>query len=135
MKRKILALGTMRPEEMAELEDHFDVIRLHRERDPEATIRENARDIVGIMTVIQPVSEALIAALPNLEIIACFSVGFDHVAVSAARARGVAVTHTPDVLTAETADTAVALTLAVMKRVCEADMFVRVGKWSGGESF
>lgn len=134
MKRKILALGTMRPEEMAKLEELFDVIRLHRESDPEACLRENARDIVGIVTVVKPVSGALIAALPNLEIIACFSVGVDHVDLESAKSRGIAVTYIPHVQNNDVADMALALLLAIARRVCEADMFVRVGKWSGGES-
>lgn len=134
MKKTVLALGAMAPEEMAALGRLFNVIELHKERDPEAAIRENARDIVGIMTVIQPVRENLIAALPNLEIIACFSVGFDHVDLESARARGIAVTNTPDVLTADTADIAVCLVLNLARRICEADMFVRVGKWQSGKA-
>ena len=139
MKRALLVLGSLRPEESVQpaelkiLEENFRIIHLNRERDPEATIRENAKDIVAIMTTLKPVSAKLMDALPNLEIISCFSVGFDHVDLKAAAARGIPVTNTPDVLTAETADTALALTLAVAKRVCEADMFVRVGKWAGGE--
>jgi lactate dehydrogenase-like 2-hydroxyacid dehydrogenase len=78
------------------------------------------------------VTRHLIEALPNLEIIAVYGVGYEYVDIEAARARGIAVTNTPGVLAPEGADTALALMLAVARRICEADMYVRVGKWLNG---
>jgi lactate dehydrogenase-like 2-hydroxyacid dehydrogenase len=75
---------------------------------------------------------ALIAALPELEIIANFGVGYDWVDVAAAKARGVKVTNTPDVLTEEVADLAMALILDSARQVSKADRFVRAGRWLGG---
>ncbi|HPD83193.1 MAG: 2-hydroxyacid dehydrogenase [Alphaproteobacteria bacterium] len=117
-----------------QLEDHFDIIKLWQEKDPEAAIQEHKDNIVAInCTIGQFITEKIIAALPNLKIIATFSVGFDHIDVKAAQKRGVAVTNTPDVLCAETADTGMALLLATAKRVVEGDMYVRVGKWLNGD--
>lgn len=75
---------------------------------------------------------ALIATLPKLEIIANFGVGYDWVDVGAARARGVKVTNTPDVLTEEVADLAMALILDSARQISKADRFVRAGRWLSG---
>lgn len=68
-------------------------------------------------------------ALPALEIIAINGIGTDAVDLERARARGVRVTTTPGVLTTDVADLAVALMLAVSRRICVADRFVRAGSW------
>jgi len=134
MKRTLLVMGNLvMPEQMDQLESNFDVIKLWKERDPESVLQSRKNDIVAILSSHYiPVSRTLIEALPNLEIISQFAVGTDNIDLAAARERGIAVTNTPDVLTDETADTGIALLLAVSKRICEADMFVRVGKWQNG---
>jgi lactate dehydrogenase-like 2-hydroxyacid dehydrogenase len=75
---------------------------------------------------------ALIAALPALEIVACFGVGVDGVDFAATGARGLPVTNTPDVLTGDVADLAIALALAVMREIPRADAHVRSGAWKAG---
>jgi len=75
------------------------------------------------------VSRELIAKLPSLELISVFGVGYDGIDVAAARERGVAVTHTPDVLNDEVADLAIGLLLAVARRIPQADRWVRDGRW------
>ena len=74
----------------------------------------------------------LIDACPRLEIIACFGVGFDAIDLDRARARGVRVTNTPDVLTEDVADMAFALILASFRRIVEGDAFARSGAWTKG---
>lgn len=134
MKRALLVMGNqILPEQMDVLDGHFDVIRLWKEKDPEAVLQERRNDLVAIASVtFMPVSRTLIEALPNLEIISQFAVGYDNIDLAAARERCVRVTNTPDVLTDDTADTALSLLLAVSRRVCEGDMYVRVGKWLNG---
>lgn len=78
------------------------------------------------------VSGELIAQLPALEIISVMGVGYDGIDVAAARARGVTVTHTPDVLNDDVADLALALVLAFSRQLVRADGFVRSGEWSKG---
>jgi len=78
------------------------------------------------------VPRELIAQLPRLEIVSVFGVGYDGVDVAAARERGIAVTHTPNVLNDEVADLAMALVLAVSRRLVEADRYVRSGAWANG---
>jgi len=78
------------------------------------------------------VPRELIAQMPALEIVSVFGVGYDGVDVAAARERGIAVTHTPNVLNDEVADLAMALVLAVSRRLVEADRYVRSGAWAIG---
>lgn len=78
------------------------------------------------------VGPELLAQLPALEMISVFGVGYDGVDVAAARARGVPVTNTPDVLTDEVADLGVALMLSIARRIPQADKFVRAGLWPNG---
>ncbi len=77
-------------------------------------------------------SKAIVDALPALEIIAINGIGTDAVDLERARARSVRVTTTPDVLTDDVADTAMALLLAVARRICVGDRFVREGRWPEG---
>jgi lactate dehydrogenase-like 2-hydroxyacid dehydrogenase len=131
--KTILALSSLYPLGLNELEERFRVIRLWQEKDPDAAIKAHRDDIVAaIATPGRNVSRGLIEALPNLEIIANFAVGTDNIDLAAAKERGIAVTNTPDVLTADTADTAMALILAVARRMVEADAYVRIGKWANG---
>jgi hydroxypyruvate reductase len=131
MSKALFVMGNqILPAEMAVLHQHFDVIPLWQESDPEALLQRRKEDIVAIASAyFVPVSRTLIEALPNLEIIAQFAVGTDNIDLAAAKERGIAVTNTPDVLTEDTADTAVSLLLAVTRRICEGDMFVRLDQW------
>ncbi len=75
---------------------------------------------------------ALITALPaSVKAIATFSVGYDHVDVAAARARGIAVCNTPDVLSVATAECAMLLILAAARRAGEGERMIRTGQWRG----
>lgn len=133
MARTILALGTLLPAEMDELERDFNVIRLSKEADPEAALQEHRHDIVGIITSpMKKVNRNLIEALPNLEIIGQFGVGVDNIDLAAASARHIAVTNTPGLVTNDTADIALALLLACARRIVEGDAYVRVGHWANG---
>ncbi len=78
------------------------------------------------------VSAELIARLPALEMVSVMGVGYDGVDVAAARARGVMVTHTPDVLNDEVADTTLGLMLSAARQLPAADRYVRAGLWMKG---
>jgi lactate dehydrogenase-like 2-hydroxyacid dehydrogenase len=75
---------------------------------------------------------ALMDALPALEIIANYGVGVDAIDLEAARQRGIRVTNTPDVLTDDVADLAIALALSVMREIPRGDAHVRGGGWAAG---
>jgi glyoxylate reductase len=71
------------------------------------------------------------AAGPQLKLIANFGAGFDHIDVAAANARGITVTHTPGVLTEDTADMTLALMMAVSRRLVEGANIVQSGGFTG----
>ncbi len=75
-------------------------------------------------------SAEVIATLPDsVRVIATFSVGYEHIDLDAAKARGIAVTNTPDVLTDATADVAMMLLLGAARRATEAEAILRSGQW------
>ncbi|MDP7981776.1 MAG: D-glycerate dehydrogenase [Conexivisphaerales archaeon] len=75
------------------------------------------------------IDEEVLRRASMLRIISTYSVGYDHIDVKAARARGIRVGYTPEVLTDSTADLVMALLLAVARRVAEGDRLVRSGGW------
>ena len=83
-----------------------------------------ANGIVSMLTV-RVDDEFLDAAGPQLRIVANYGVGVDNINLVAARRRGIVVANTPDVLTHATAELAIALMLALLRRVVEGDRFVR----------
>lgn len=87
---------------------------------------------VLVPTVTDKIDAELIeAAGDQLKLIASFGTGVDHIDLAAARARGITVTNTPGVLTEDTADVAMALMLAVPRRIAEGDQRARSGEWTG----
>ena len=87
---------------------------------------------MAVSAPVQPVDDALFAAFPRLQIVASFGVGYDHINAKAAARRGIVVTHTPDVLTEEVADTAIGLLLNTVRELPQAERYLRAGKWPGG---
>ena len=84
----------------------------------------------GVYTTgVAGIDGALAARLPQLEIVAVHGVGVDAVDFDALAPRGIAVTNTPDVLTEDVADLAVALLLAASRRLPQLDRYVRAGEW------
>jgi glyoxylate reductase len=77
------------------------------------------------------VDRALLESAPRLRVVACATVGYEHVDVQACRERGVVVTNTPDVLTEATAALTWALILATVRRLPQAERSLRAGEFSG----
>lgn len=71
----------------------------------------------------------VMAALPNLQHISCYGVGYDAIDTAEAVKRGIVVTHTPNVLNGEVATTAVLLMLACYREMLRDDAYVRSGAW------
>jgi len=88
-------------------------------------------DAQGLLCLLTDnIDAGLLDAAPRLRVISTMAVGYDHIDVDAATARGVAVCHTPGVLTETTADFAFALLLAAARRLPEGDRAVREGRWT-----
>jgi hydroxypyruvate reductase len=129
---EILAVAKLPPMLMDPLRQHFVVHdRLH-ETDPPAFAAVAPRIRAIAASGESKVSKDLIDRLPALEIISVMGVGYDGVDVAAAKARGVVVTHTPNVLNDDVADLAIALMLSVARTIPLADRFVRAGHWLEG---
>ncbi len=131
MKPEILVTGPMPPVTLAALDAAFTIHRLWQAADRAALLKEIAPNIRGLATTSWAgADDALMAALPKTEIIAHFGVGYDSVDVKAAKARSIAVTNTPDVLTEEVADLAIALVLDAVREISKGDRYVRRGDWA-----
>jgi lactate dehydrogenase-like 2-hydroxyacid dehydrogenase len=128
-KTDILLIGPVRPI-FARGFAPFAAHSLAAAKDREAflTSRAAARAL-AVTAPVEPIDEALLARLPNLEIIASFGVGYDHIDAVAAAKRGIIVTNTPDVLNEEVADTALGLLLCTVRELPQAERHVRAGKW------
>ncbi|WP_338663310.1 NAD(P)-dependent oxidoreductase [Pararoseomonas sp. SCSIO 73927] len=87
---------------------------------------------IAVTTGMVGADAAAMAARPGLRLIASMGVGLDKIDLGAARARGIAVSHTPDELTEDVADFAIGLIYAATRRIAEADRFVRAGRWMRG---
>lgn len=130
MAQEVLVMGPIPAAQLEQLEKNYRIHKLWQAENPEAKLNEVRNNITGMVsTAFFGVTAKIIRALPNLEIISHFGVGYDSVDVKVAKEQGVIVTNTPDVLTDDTADIGIALTLAVFRRTVEGDIYVRTGQW------
>ncbi len=128
MKPEVLLVTPMTAPVEAVLDGAYRVHRLFEAADQPALLAGAGPGIRGIATMGQAAAE-LIDALPALEIIASFGVGYDGVDVAHAAARNVIVTNTPDVLNDEVANMAVLFLLTVSRRFVEWERYLRAGRW------
>jgi lactate dehydrogenase-like 2-hydroxyacid dehydrogenase len=107
---------------------------LWKEKDPEAKLKEIAERIRVLVVPYHTAraQPALLSRLPNLELVTSFGVGYEHIDAKWAGQHGIIVTHTPGVLDPEVADTAMALTLAAVRRLPQAERHLRAGLWPKG---
>ena len=99
---------------------------------PLADVRERRPGIEALLAANERVDDAMLDLLPDLRLVANYAVGFDQVDVDACERRGIAVTNTPGVLDAATADLAFGLLLAARRGIADGDRLVRAGAWEGG---
>ena len=133
MKPEILVLVPIYAPTLATLEREFTVHKLWAAHDPDALVREVSGKVRAVVTTgSSGMAARLFDALPRLEIVGCFGTPHGAVDLGLARQRGVIVTNTPDSITEDVADLALGLMVAAMRRIVEADRFVRAGKWLSG---
>lgn len=133
MKPEIVVTKPIYAPTLAALEREFVVHKLWTAKDPAAFLQEVSARVRGAVTTgLAGFNRSQFEALPKLEIVACF--GSPHLAVDLAAAKDhrVIVTNTPDFIIETVADLAMGLIIAVMRRICECDRFVRAGKWIDG---
>ncbi len=128
MSIPVLLRCPLMPEIQTRLEADYQVHPFFDMADP--GLNAIAADIRAVVTGGHLGAPAdVIGRLPNLEMIAINGVGFDKVDLEMAKARNIRVANTPDVLTADVADLAIGLTLALTRKITEGDQFVRSGAW------
>lgn len=126
-KIAILVPGKLHPHAVERIDGRFELLTIER-ADPALVTKEMAAKVRG-MAAMTVVNASFIDALPNLEIIANFGVGYDAVDAAHAGRRDIMVTNTPDVLTEEVADTAVGLLLNTVREFPRAEAWLREGRW------
>jgi lactate dehydrogenase-like 2-hydroxyacid dehydrogenase len=130
-KADILVFGPPKPAITSGLSEGFVLHHFENQRDLGRIAAAMTERIRGIaITDLIRVDQAMLSKFPKLEIIASFGVGYDHVDVGYARERNIVVTHTPDVLTEETADAALGLLICTVREFVKADRYVRSGLWA-----
>ncbi len=77
----------------------------------------------------QRIDADFVAPFPRLELVSSFGVGYDHIDAAGLAARGIVVTHTPDVLTEEVADLCLGLLIATVRQLPQVDRYLRAGRW------
>lgn len=132
---KLKVLVTRRwPEEVERaLAEEFDIVL--NESDQPLSQSELAAAMAEFDVLCPTVSDRIdadvIAGGDRVKLIANYGVGFDHIDLNAAKAKGIAVTNTPGVLTDATADLALTLILMSARRAGEGERELRAGKWTG----
>jgi len=117
---------------VARLREHFEVTD-----NPSDTIFSSAQLVAALhgkqgalTTGSERIDAAVLAACPQLRVVANMAVGYNNFDISACTAAGVLATNTPDVLTETTADFGFALMMAAARRMAESEHFLRRGEWT-----
>ena len=124
----LLQIGGITDEMRTRLAERFDIHVLSEL--PEGWLAENGAKITHVATNGHDgVPAHVMEACRNIAMIGCYGVGYDAIDTEAAAARGIPVSHTPDVLNAEVATTAVMMMLALFREMRRDDAYVRAGRW------
>ena len=128
MSTKILVVGNFFPSVLEDLKSAFDVLHIES-REALADVDDSALANIEGMATFGWAPSDVIDRMPKLQLISSFGVGYDGVAADHAASKGVIVTHTPNVLNDDVANTTIMLILATMRRIVEQDKYLRAGRW------
>lgn len=126
-KATVLVPGKIHPRVLERFEGQVEVVNVPAGAPPALPADVAAR--IRAVAVSGSFNAAAMDALPNLEVIANFGVGYDGVDAKHAASKGILVTNTPDVLNDEVADTTIALLINTVRRLYQAETHLREGKW------
>lgn len=134
MKKRLLI--TRRLPSAVEERAHRDYEVVLNEDDHQMTaaeIAEKARDVDAVMiTITDKMPKDAIMALPeHIKILSTFSIGFDHIDLDAAKARGIKIGNAPHGVTVATAEIAMLLMLGAARRASEGEHMIRTKSWPG----
>ena len=126
----LLQIGGITPEMHQRLSGAFDLHVLFDQADQASWLAEHGARMEYVITNGHDGTKPeVMSALPNAKAISCYGVGYDNIDATAARARGIVVTHTPGVLNAEVATTALMLTMACYRNFLADEAHARSGNW------
>lgn len=127
MKKKILVLAQLPVAGLTALKENFEV--LYPENSfyfSEAELHKNLADADGVLSVFtMPFKADLLQRAPKVQIVSNYGVGYNNIDVDYATAHGIAVCNTPGAVTEPTAEMAMGLMIALMRRICETDRKLR----------
>lgn len=130
MSHTLLLMGPLLPSIQEKLEATYTVHRYWEAADQSALLTQLAADCVGVVTDGgRGVEAAVLEKLPNVKVVSVFGVGVDAVDLSYCKAHNIGVSNTPDVLSDDVADMAVALALATCRLLVVGDAYARAGRW------
>jgi len=130
MSQKLLLMGPLFEATMTELETTHEVERYWEASNKTALLESIADKCTGIVTDGgSGVSNEVLKQLPNVKLISVFGVGVDAIDLDFCRSQGISVGNTPDVLSDDVADLAVALALATCRQLVTGDQYAREGQW------
>ncbi len=130
MSHTLILMGPLLPSVMQTLENTYTVHRYWESDEQPALLQTIADKCVGVVTDGgRGVEASVLEKLPNVKIVAVFGVGVDAVDREYCNTHGIAVSNTPDVLSDDVADMAVALALAVSRQLVVGDQYARAGRW------
>ena len=134
-KTTVLLIGPRKPVMARGFDGVFDLIQLPEAKERGSFFARSAPRVRGmaVAATSERIDGPYMSRFPQLEIIASFGVGYDHVDAAWAGAHGITVTNTPDVLTEEVADTALGLLLCTVRELPQAERHLRAGKWPQGD--
>ena len=115
------------------LQERFEVVLNHADRALSAAELAQAMGEFDVIcpTVSDKIDAEVLGGGDRVKLIANYGVGFDHIDLAAAKAKGIAVSNTPDVLTDATADIAMTLLLMAARRAGHGERELRAGRWRG----
>jgi lactate dehydrogenase-like 2-hydroxyacid dehydrogenase len=132
MKPAVLLFVPIYPNTQAELETHYSVLRYFEHTDKEALFKQLQTCEILVTHGGRGVQASIMERLPKLKLVACFGVGVDAIDLDYCKVHGIAVTNTPDVLTEDVADMALALLLGCIRQIPQGDQYIRAGYWLKG---
>ena len=132
----LLQIGNVTQRMKNRFDELFDVHVWFDQQDLDAFVADQGSGVLAIVTDGHwGVPDQLLARLPNLKVVSSYGVGYDAIDADDAAARGILVSHTPNVLNDEVADTAIMLWLATSRRLIQADKWARSGQWERKGAF
>ncbi len=128
-KPRLLLLGDPAKRYRDRMDASFDVTQATSKAALDAVLKDGSGFVAAAMVGHGHITAEVLDMLPDLKVISNFGVGYDTIDAAEAARRGILVSHTPDVLNGEVADTTLMLWLAVSKQLMPSERWARSGDW------